>query len=865
MMARPRDDHADSGQNPPNRDNDHADSGQHNAPYRDNDHADQAVGSGQRIPEAARVVIIGGGICGASVLYHLAKEGWTDTLLVEKAELTSGSTWHAAGQVTHSVSSYTLAEFRRYACELYASLEEESGVATSWHRSGSLRVAYHREEVDWLRSQLGPADYVGNAMEWISRREIARLHPFYETGEMLGAVHTPDDGHVDPTGAVNAMVRAARDAGARISRRNRVLGINRRRDGSFDVVTEHGPVHAEHVVNAAGCFAHRVARFVGLNVPMANVLHTYLVTDTVDEFAGLDRELPVVRDDYVSGYVRQEQQSGLIGVYEQSGAESVWGEGDGPEWALENPLFDADFERVGLWVERAFERMPVLAPLGIKQVICGAISYPPDGEPMMGPSGLRNFWHLVGVQVGIADGPGLGRELARWMVYGKTGVSVRAYDPRRFDYIAAADATGYGRIKGTEDHEYRHQTPLPGLERPAGRPYRTTPLYERLGAKGAVFTQIHGWERPKWVPGAAGLPAQDAVSFRHTDWFDVAARESQAVRERVGILDSTAFAKFDLIGPDAEMVLDRLTTNTVPPTGKVKLTYMLTPEARIEGEMTAARLAPDCIYLVSAAAGEGKDREFFESHWPDGADAQLVTRSLDLGVLSVTGPLAREVMARLTDADLGNDAFPWLSARQITVAGVEGVRALRVSFTGELGWELHMPVDALGTVYDALWEAGEESGIADVGNHALDSLRMEKSYPISRELTHDVDADEAGLSRFVKPDKGDFVGRAALLGRRAQADSGAMPRRWRLAYLAYDSPDADAHAGDGVYADGRAVGLVTSGAYGFSVGKGLAFAYLSPEHAEAGTRLEMRVVGDMRPARVLTEAAYDPQSTRQRM
>ena len=276
------------------------------------------------MPDTARVVIIGGGICGASVLYHLAQEGCTDTLLIEKAELTSGSTWHAAGQVTHSVSSYTLAEFRRYACELYATIEADSGVATSWHRSGSLRVAYHSEEVDWLRSQLGPADYVGNAMEWISGRDVARLHPFYETAEILGAIHTPDDGHVDPTGAVNALVSAARRAGARISRRNRVTGIDRRRDGSFDVITEHGSVHAEHVVNAAGCYAHRVSQFLGLSVPMANVLHTYLVTDTVDEFADLDAELPVVRDDYVSGYIRQEQQSGLIGVYEQTGAQAVW-------------------------------------------------------------------------------------------------------------------------------------------------------------------------------------------------------------------------------------------------------------------------------------------------------------------------------------------------------------------------------------------------------------------------------------------------------------------------------------------------------------------------------------------------------------
>ena len=820
--------------------------------------------AGGGLPASARVVIIGGGICGASALYHLAHEGWTDTVLIEKAEFTSGSTWHAAGQVTHSVSSYALADFRRYACELYASLEAESGVATSWHPSGSLRVAYNTEEVDWLKAQLGPAEYVGNAMEWVGPRRIAALHPFYVTDGMLGAVHTPDDGHADPAGAANAMVRAARNLGAAVSRRNRVLGIRRRRGGSFDVDTERGTVHAEHVVNAAGCYAHRVARMVGLDVPMANVLHTYLLTEPVPEFADLDRELPVVRDDYVSGYLRQEQQSGLIGIYEQTGAEAVWHDTDGPDWSLENPLFDADFDRVGPWLARAFERMPVLEPLGIKQVICGAISYPPNGEPLLGPSGVPNFWQMVGVQVGIADGPGLGRELARWMVHGTTGVSVRAYDARRFGYIDRDDIARYGRTKGTEDHQYRHQTPLPGLERPAGRPYRCTSLYGRLHAKGAVFTQVYGWERPKWFPAASGLPQRDMVSFRHTGWFDTVAGECRAARERVGILDGTAFAKFDLVGPEAAAVLDRLTTNRVPAVGRIGLTYLLTQQGRVESELTVTRLATDHFYLVSAAAGEGKDREFFETHWPDGADAELVTRSMALGVLNVTGPQARRLLAEVTDDDLRNEAFGWLRGRIITVAGVKGVRALRVGFTGELGWELHLPVEDLAAVYDALWAAGEPLGVADAGNHALDSLRMEKRYLTSRELTHDVTPDEAGLQRFVKIGKGDFVGRDALLARRARAASCDEPYRWRLAYLAVEAGDADVHAADGVYADGQVVGLVTSGAYGFHCRQSLAFAYLAPEHAEPGAELEVRVVGNLRAARVLGEAVHDPTNERLR-
>lgn len=683
------------------------------------------------LPESTRVAIIGGGICGASLLYHLAHEGCTDTLLIEKGELTSGSTWHAAGQVTHSVSGYTLAAMRRYACELYDALPAESGVATTWHRSGSFRIAYHDEEVDWLQAQLGLADYVGNEMHWVGPEFIAELHPFFDTSEVQGAVWTPNDGHVDPTGATNALV-------------------------------------------------------------------------------------------------------------------------------------DADYDRVGLWLERAFERVPILADYGIRRVVRGAIAHTPDGDPLIGPSGVPNFWQFAGVQVGLADGPGLGRELARWMVHAETDLSLRSYDARRFGYIEPHDVATYGRTKGTEDYEFRHQTPLPGLERPEARPYRSSPVLGALSDAGAVFTQVYGWERPKWFPGAAGLSQRDVVSFRHTDWFEVAAAEAAAVRERVGIIDSTAFAKFDLTGPDAAAVLDRLTTNRLPSKGRMSLTYTLTPTGRIEGELTVSRLGPEHFYLVSAAVFELKEREFFETHWPAGADAQLVTRSSDFGVLTLAGPRSREVLGACTGADLGNEAFRWLSCREITVAGVPGVRALRVGFTGELGWELHVPLGRIDDLYGGLRDAGEPHGMANVGNHATEGLRMEKRYMISRDLTHDVTPDEAGLGRFVKPDKGDFVGRDALLARRADAASGKRPWRWKLAYLAVDTDASEVGGSDAVYRDGRPVGLVTTGAYGFWAGQGLAFAYLNPADAEPGTRLTVRVLGDHSPARVLEGPVYDPTSARLR-
>ncbi len=820
------------------------------------------------LPERAQTVIVGGGIVGVSVLYHLAAEGCTDTVLIEKAELTSGSTWHAAGQITHSVSSYTLAKIRAYGTGFYAQLDDSVPGGIGWRSPGSLRVAYEPVEEDWLKGQLGVTAYAGLTAEWITPPKFAELHPFYDTAGILGAIWTPHDGYVDPARATGAMADLAKQKGAVISRRNRVTDIVRCSDGSFNVVTEKGTVHTENVVNAAGCYAHRVARMVGLDMPAANALHTYLVTEPVPAFAeraracGAAAELPVVRDDYVSGYIRQDATAGLVGVYEQNGAEAAWH--DGPGWGLESPLFEPDYDRIGLWLGRAFQRMPILADIGIAATVRGAISHTPDGEPLLGPSGVPGFWMACGVQVGVADGPGLGRELARWMVHGATDLSVRAYDARRFGFLASEDAAFYGRLKGVEDYQYRHQTPLPGLERPACRPYRgegtarSASLYERLSAKGAVFTQVYGWERPKWFPAAAGLEVTDATAFRRTDWFEPVREEVRAVRERVGVIDLSAFAKFDLTGPDAARVLDAVTTNRLPAVGRIALTYLLTPAGRVEGEMTITRLAEDRFYLVSAAVGEGKDREHFETHWPRGADAELRSRSTELGVLALSGPSARHVLRVVTDAPVGNREFPWLTARVATVAGVPGVRLLRVGFTGSLGWEIHAPLGELACVYDALWAAGEPFGITDFGNHALNSLRLEKAYRVSAELTHDVSPDEAGIGRFVKPNKGDFTGRRALLERRARVADGTAPRRWALVYLEVHSTVAEPLPADAVLVGGQPVGLVTSGGYGYTAETGLAFAYVSPHWARPGTKLEVSVLGEPVTARVLAEAVYDP-------
>ena len=501
---------------------------------------------------------------------------------------------------------------------------------------------------------------------------------------------------------------------------------------------------------------------------------------------------------------------------------------------------------------RAFECMPCLEPRGIKQTIRGAITHTPDGEAMLGMSGIPNFWMACGAQVGLADGPGLGRELARWMVHGETVLSVRSYDPRRFGFVPDGD---YGREKGVEDYMYRHQTPVPGLEHPHLRPLKATPAYERQAELGAVFTQVYGWERPKWYPGAAGLPVEDDVGFRHVGWFEPVREEVRAVREGVALLDMTAFAKFDLMGPDAFEVLDGLCANRLPKVGRIGLNYFLTPTGRVESEMTVTRLADDHFYLVSAAVGELKDREYMTTHWPTGLDAILTTVSEAFGVLSVVGPSARDLLARCTAADVSNRAFPWLTAQQIIVCGGE-VRALRVGFVGELGWELHAPLADMGTLYDGLWAAGTDLGVVNAGHHAVNCLRMEKGYRTSRDMTHDVDPVEAGLGFFIKRDKGDFVGRDALLARDEQS------RRWASAYLEVECDIAECIGGEGVFRGDRAVGLTSSGGHGYTTGRVYAFAFVSPDDAVPGTDLEVMILGDRYPARVLAEAAYDPGNER---
>ncbi|GAB5469592.1 MAG: FAD-dependent oxidoreductase [Rhodospirillales bacterium] len=802
----------------------------------------------------AKVIIVGGGIMGASLLYHLAKEGWHDSVLIEKAELTSGSTWHAAGQITHSVSGYSIGRMVGYGIELYKRIEAETEQSVSFHDCGSFRLAYSDAELDWLKYTLSVGATLGHPMELVGPEEIARRHPFYNLDGVKAALWTPEDGHVDPAGATFALAKGARQLGAKVIRQNRVTGISRAANGEWLVETEQGTWRAEIVVNAGGTYARQIGRWLGVDLPITCMTHHYLVTDPVPEFQDLAAELPVVRDDrQVSGYIRMEQKAGLIGIYEKANPNTVWL--DGTPWEAEHELFAPDYDRILPWLENAFERMPVLAERGIKRAVHGAITHPPDGNMLLGPlPGVTNAWCCCGSQIGIAWGPGAGKYLAQWMVHGAAEVSMRDYDPRRYGAFATAD---YAVTKAKEDYLLRHEVPFPHFNRLEGRPRKTSPLYERLQAAGAIHEEVFGWERPRWF-AEPGQPREDVYGFRRTEWHENVAREVAAVRTRVGLMDVTAFAKIEVSGRDAQAFLDGLVANRVPrKVGRMVLTHLLNAKGTIECEVTLVRIAEGRFYLVTAAFFELRLLDWLTRH-RGAAKVEIANRSEDVGVLALQGPQARAVLRATTQSALENEAFPWLTCQEIEVAGV-ALRALRVSYSGELGWELHVPMAGMGAVYDALWQAGQEHGIANYGSFAMNALRLEKMFKGAGELTNEVTLPEADVMRFVKLDKpGGFIGREAT----AASAAGALP--WICAYLEIEAEDADCQGSEAVYANGSRVGAVSSGGYGHSVGKSLAFAYLKPDLARPGTALEVLVLGERRPAKVLGQPAYDPDSLRPR-
>jgi dimethylglycine dehydrogenase len=799
----------------------------------------------------ARVVVIGGGVAGCSLLYHLTRLGWSDVMLIEKDELTSGSTWHAAGLCTQFNPSYNLMKLLKYSLDLYESLEAETGQAVDLHRCGSIRLAASQDRLDEFEHRKGIAEMLGVPFEIIPPERIRELFPLVDTYDTLAGAYLPSDGYIDPTGLTHALAKGATAKGATVLRHTDVTAIERVA-GGWRLETSAGEIRAEVVVNAAGQWARQVGQLVGLDVPIVPLEHHYLLTEPLAEVGELTSELPILRDPEASFYVREEGGALLVGPFERN--TKPWALDGVPE-DFHSSLLPPDLERLEDVLTAVARRVPAFADAGIKSVINGPDGYTPDGRCLMGPvPGIEGFHMLAGFSIfGIVFSGGAGKYAAEWIVEGQPSDNMWEVDVRRFDDYASS--TKYVAARACEVYEHEYAIHYPEEERPAGRPLKTTPLYDHLRTKGAVFGARFGWERPLWF--ARDGNAQDEYSFRRGNWHAAVGEECRAVRSRVGVLDQTSFAKYELSGPGAERFLDYLCANQLPKRlGRIALTQMCTPRGGVECDVTVTRLAEDRFYVVSAAATERHDHAWIEQHLPDDGSVILENVTSRTGVLTLAGPRSREVLQALTDFDCSKKGFRFFRCHELYV-GMVAVRALRVSYVGELGYELHHPIEYQRTLYDLLMQAGAEFEIVDWGYRALDSMRLEKAYRLwGVDMSADWTPLEAGMERFVALDKGDFIGRDALL---RQQERG-VPHK--LACLVVDSDGADPHGYEPVLAGGDTLGYVAAGGYGHVVEKTIALAYLPSAYAEPGTDLEVQILGSRRAAKVVEQPLYDPENER---
>ena len=804
----------------------------------------------------AQVVIIGGGAVGCSALYHLTQLGVTDAVLLERDELTAGSTWHAAGNCPNFSTSWNLIKLQRHSTRLYAELAKRVGYDINYHVTGSIRLAHTQDRVDEFRHVVSQARAQGIEFDMMTPAEIRARHPFIGTEGILAGLYDPHDGDIDPAQLTQALAKGARDAGAQIHRQTRVTAIERTASGEWRLTTNKGVIQAQKVINAAGYRGGEVAAMVGEYLPIVTLSHQYLVTEDIPELVARGTaRLPLVRDPDVSYYMRQERQGLILGPYEWQ-ANAHWLNGIPDEFA--NQLFDDDTGRIEKYIEAACERVPILGSVGIKSIINGPIPYAPDGNPLIGPApGLPGFFHCCAFTFGIAQAGGAGKSIAEWVANGQPEWDMWPLDSRRYMEYANHKFT---LAKAIETYQHEYGIGYPAEERPAGRPAKASPANARLKARGAVFGARGGWERAVYFPSTSDPQDKPQWSFRRPRWHTAIARECEAVQQRVAVLDLPGFTKFDVSGPGAGDWLNHMVAGTVPKVGRTALNYFCAPNGGIVTEMTITALQPERYWLISAAAGERHDEHWLREHLPaSGPAVRIDNQSARFGTLIVVGPKSRELLSLLTSADLSNEAFPWLSVRHIDIGYTRAI-ALRVNYVGELGWELHLPMEHLLSVYDLVWEAGEKFGIHDYGLYAMDSLRLEKCYRAWKgDLTTEYTPFMASLDRFVKLDKpGGFIGQEAL-----RREAAAGPRE-RFVPLLVDAEDADAAAVSIVYLRDEPVGLVTSGGYGYRLKQSIALAYVRTDLAAPGTVLGVEILGTRCRAVVASEPLYDPQNLRLR-
>ncbi len=797
-----------------------------------------------------RVAVIGGGVVGASVLYHLTKAGWKDVLLIERAELTSGSSWHAAGGMHTLNGDPNVARLQQYTIDLYQEIEAISGVSCGVHVNGGLLLAGTPERVDWLRMAVARGRYLGMQLELISAAEAKKMMPLLEEKHFLGAIYDPVEGHVDPYGVTHAYAKSAQIGGAEIVRQNRVVDTKQRSDGTWDVVTQQGTVHAEHVVNAGGLWAREVGRFVGLELPILAMEHQYFITEDLPELKG-QPELKHVIDFEAEIYMRQERQGLLLGSYERAGV--PWSPVTTP-WDFGQDLLPDDLERIAPSVALAAEHFPVLAKAGVRKVVNGPFTFAPDGNPLVGPiAGLRNYWVACGVMAGFCQGGGVGLSLANWIVEGDPGADIWAMDVARYGAWANRP---YTNAKVRENYSRRFRIRFPNEELEAARPLRTTPVYDRLRDGNAVFGDYCTLEHALWF-APKGTPAVEQATFRRSNAHAHVGAECRAVREGCGLIETSNYGKFEVTGPGCAAWLERVMTCRAPAVGRIALAPMLNERGRLIGDFTLCRLAEDHFFVVGTYAAEVYYQRWFERQRPPPGVAVRACAMEYLG-LSVAGPRSREVLQPLVERDLSTAAFPFLSFARMDVATVPALVG-RVSFTGELGYELWVKPEYLRALYDRLHESGKPQALRNFGGRALNALRLEKSFGNwAREFRPIYGPFEAGLGRFVHLDKPDFVGKAAAAAEKA---SGGVRT---LITLTVEADDADAMGDEPIWHGDKVVGWVTSGGYGHTVGKSIALGYVENAFAGETAGFAVELMGERRPATRSPGALVDPDGQRMR-
>ncbi len=804
----------------------------------------------------ARVVVIGGGVVGVSTLYHLAKKGWSDIVLCERTELTAGSTWHAAGLLPLFNMSYAVGQLHKYSVDLYKSLEEETGQDVGFHVTGNLRLACTRDRMDEYQKYCGTANTIGVPFELITASEVKDLWPLINSDGLVGALYHPDDGHIAPVDLTNALAKGARSRGAKIYQQTEVMGLTRTGGGEWRVETSKGNIVCEHIVCATGNYSQATSRLLGISIPSIPVQHQYIVTDVVPELKEYrdsgGRELAVLRESDASYYLREERMGYILGPYEK-GAPAVFA--DGVPESFEKDLFPGDLDRLLPHVEATINRVPSFNSAGIKDIVNGPIAYTPDGSPLVGPAwDLPNVWLNEGHSFGVTAAGGAGWQLAEWIVEGEPNIDLLSVDPRRFGEYASGP---YLVRKNEEAYENVFTIHYPDEERPACRPAKTSPIHDRLAQLGAVWGQRYGWERPNWF-APEGVKAVDDWSFRRSKYFEHVGNEHNCIRANVGIIDITSFSKFQVSGSGAESYLDKLVARRLPKKpGRVQLCHVLTKNGGVRSEFTITRKDNNSFYLVSSGAAERFDMSLLKKHLPNDQSVQLENLTTSYATLVVAGPNSRAVLQKVTKADLSTESFPWLTA-QNTYVGLAPVTAMRVNFVGELGWELHHPIEYQRHIFEQLMNAGEEFNIGQCGMRAMDSLRIEKSYRMwGQDLTREYTILEAGLQNFVHLDKDHFIGRDAL----QQQLKNGVPQEFVTVFVD-GIVDTDPSGNEPFWLGDEMIGRATAGAYGHYLQQSIAIGYVKHGYGSIGMKFEIEILGTRYNCTVVENSPHDPSNSR---